>query len=51
MKLRWADEALEDMDHWHENDIEIWKKVRALINVFNETRTIDGADLRHYNES
>jgi toxin YoeB len=31
MKLRWADEALEDMDHWHENDIEVWKKVRALI--------------------
>jgi toxin YoeB len=31
MKLRWADEALEDLDYWHENDIEVWKKVRALI--------------------
>jgi toxin YoeB len=31
MKLRWADEVLEDYHYWHKNDINVWKKVKALI--------------------
>ena len=31
MKLRWADEATEDYDYWHNTNIAIWKKFKALI--------------------
>jgi toxin YoeB len=31
VKLRWADEATEDYNHWHNTNIAIRKKVKALI--------------------
>jgi toxin YoeB len=31
MKLRWADEALQDLDYWHNTNIKVWKQVKALI--------------------
>jgi len=31
VKLRWADEALEDYDYWYNTDIATWKKVKAMI--------------------
>jgi toxin YoeB len=31
VKLFWTAEARKDYDYWHEHDVKVWKKLRALI--------------------
>jgi toxin YoeB len=31
MKLRWSREARADYKYWHDNDLQVWKKIKALV--------------------